>query len=101
MVLVTTLGLVFVLVEAVCPLVLGFGRDAISVVLEFCLEETITSEVRTGFELLLTSSAGLESERGTALDGGCSLEAMAGTSSATGVELRFPHFDGLSAQAST
>jgi len=99
--LATTLGLLFDLVEAVSSLVLVFGREAISVVLELCREATTTSVVRAGFEVLLTSSTGLESERGTELDGGCSLEAMEGTSSATGEELRFPHFDGLSAQAST
>jgi len=68
----------------------------------FFLDATSTSLARTGFEVLLTSVGGLESERGMALEGGCSLEAMlGGTSSDTGEEFLFPHLDGLSAQDST
>jgi hypothetical protein len=65
------------------------------------LEATSTSPLRVGFDgggVILT---GGESESGTAFEGGCSLDAMEGTSSETGAELRFPHFEGLSAQAST
>lgn len=103
-VLATTFGLVFDLVETVSSLALDFVRETTSVVLVgfgFCLAATSTSVVRTGFVELLTISTGFESERGTALEGGCSFEAMAGTSSETDGEFRLPHFEGVSAQAST
>ena len=85
----------------------GFGLEVTSFFLDatstsLFLDATSTSPVRTGVEVLLTSVGGLESERGTALAGGCSFEAMlGGTSSDTGEEFLFPHFDGLSAQDST
>lgn len=88
-----------------------FGFDVVLVLeasswdfaFDLLLEATSISLLRVGLVGEEASFTGAESDSGIALDGGCSFEAMAGGgSSATGAgELRLPHFDGLSAQAST